>query len=55
MWWEVKVHVVNTFHFEPGWEIEMVSGNFAASQNMHLWLGVDGWSIGEAIYGDSLV
>jgi hypothetical protein len=33
----------------------MVLGNLAAPQNVNLWLSVDGWSIGETIYRDSLV
>jgi hypothetical protein len=55
VWWQVEVDMVDALYFESWREIEMVLRNFATTQNMHLRLSIDGRSIGQAIYGHTIL
>jgi hypothetical protein len=51
----MEIDMVDTFHLESRWEIEVVLGDLAAAEDVDLGLGVDSWSVGKAVDGYSVV
>jgi hypothetical protein len=46
---DMEVDMIDTFHLEAGRKVEVVLGDFAAAEDVDLGLGVDSWSVGEAV------
>ena len=55
VWWEMKVNVIDAFHFEAGWKRIVASRDLASAQDVHLRLDRYRRTVWQAIYVDSIV
>jgi hypothetical protein len=50
----MEIDVIDTLDLEPRGEVEVVVRDLSAAQDVDLGLGVDGWSVREAVDGHSV-